>query len=34
MVVYYGLDIGGIKIEFVVFNEKLEKLYSECVLIL
>lgn len=26
---YYGLDIGGTKIELAVFNEKLEKLYSE-----
>ena len=24
---YYGLDIGGTKIELAVFNEKLEKLY-------
>lgn len=26
---YYGLDIGGTKIELAVFNEKLDKLYSE-----
>lgn len=26
---YYGLDIGGTKIELAVFDEKLEKLYSE-----
>ena len=26
---YYGIDIGGTKIELVVFNEKLEKLYTE-----
>ena len=26
---YYGLDIGGTKIELAVFNDKLEKLYSE-----
>lgn len=26
---YYGLDIGGTKIELAVFNEKLEKLHSE-----
>lgn len=26
---YYGLDIGGTKIELAAFNEKLEKLYSE-----
>ena len=29
MAVYYGLDIGGTKIELAAFNEKLEKLYSE-----
>ncbi|WP_373820000.1 N-acetylglucosamine kinase [Glaesserella sp.] len=29
MAYYYGLDIGGTKIELAVFNEKLEKLYSE-----
>ncbi|MCT8594803.1 ROK family protein, partial [Glaesserella parasuis] len=27
--VYYGLDIGGTKIELAAFNEKLEKLHSE-----
>lgn len=26
---YYGIDIGGTKIELAVFNEKLEKLHSE-----
>lgn len=26
---YYGFDIGGTKIELAVFNEKLEKRYSE-----
>ncbi|QLB20218.1 N-acetylglucosamine kinase [Vespertiliibacter pulmonis] len=26
---YYGLDIGGTKIELAVFNDRLEKLYSE-----
>lgn len=26
---YYGLDIGGTKMELAVFNEKLEKLHSE-----
>lgn len=26
---YYGLDIGGTKIELAVFNDQLEKLYSE-----
>lgn len=26
---YYGLDIGGTKIELAVFNQKLEKLHSE-----
>lgn len=29
MAVYYGLDIGGTKIELAAFNEQLEKLYSE-----
>ena len=29
MAVYYGLDIGGTKIELAAFNEKLEKLYPE-----
>lgn len=29
MAIYYGLDIGGTKIELAAFNEKLEKLYSE-----
>ncbi|QIW16236.1 N-acetylglucosamine kinase [Pasteurellaceae bacterium RH1A] len=29
MAFHYGLDIGGTKIELAVFNEKLEKLYSE-----
>ncbi|MDH2998712.1 N-acetylglucosamine kinase [Pasteurellaceae bacterium LFhippo2] len=29
MAYYYGLDIGGTKIELAVFNEKLEKLHSE-----
>ncbi|MCK3654359.1 N-acetylglucosamine kinase [Pasteurellaceae bacterium Macca] len=29
MAYYYGLDIGGTKIELAVFNEQLEKLYSE-----
>lgn len=29
MAVYYGLDIGGTKIELAAFNENLEKLYSE-----
>lgn len=29
MSVYYGLDIGGTKIELAAFNEKLEKLGSE-----
>ena len=29
MSIYYGLDIGGTKIELAVFNEQLEKLYSE-----
>lgn len=29
---YYGLDIGGTKIELAVFNENLDKLYSERVL--
>lgn len=29
MAFYYGLDIGGTKIELAVFNEKLEKLHSE-----
>lgn len=28
MTIYYGLDIGGTKIELAAFNEKLEKLYS------
>ncbi|EER46821.1 N-acetyl-D-glucosamine kinase [Actinobacillus minor NM305] len=27
--IYYGLDIGGTKIELAAFNEKLEKLHSE-----
>lgn len=27
--VYYGLDVGGTKIELAAFNEKLEKLHSE-----
>lgn len=27
--VYYGLDIGGTKIELAAFNDKLEKLHSE-----
>mgnify|MGYP001738148787 CR=1 FL=1 len=26
---YYGIDIGGTKIELAAFNEKLEKLYTE-----
>ena len=26
---YYGIDIGGTKIELAAFNEKLEKLYKE-----
>ena len=26
---YYGLDIGGTKIELAVFNQKMENLYSE-----
>ncbi|WP_373766431.1 N-acetylglucosamine kinase [Glaesserella sp.] len=29
MAFYYGLDIGGTKIELAVFNEKLDKLYTE-----
>lgn len=29
MTYYYGLDIGGTKIELAAFNDKLEKLYSE-----
>lgn len=29
MAIYYGLDIGGTKIELAAFNEKLEKLHSE-----
>lgn len=29
MAIYYGLDVGGTKIELAAFNEKLEKLYSE-----
>jgi len=31
MAVYYGLDIGGTKIELAAFNEKLEKMleYSD-----
>ncbi|WGE32626.1 N-acetylglucosamine kinase [Actinobacillus genomosp. 2] len=29
MAIYYGLDIGGTKIELAAFNEQLEKLYSE-----
>lgn len=29
MTFYYGLDIGGTKIELAVFNQKLEKLHSE-----
>lgn len=29
MAYFYGLDIGGTKIELAVFNAKLEKLYSE-----
>ncbi|OOH91055.1 N-acetylglucosamine kinase [Pasteurellaceae bacterium 15-036681] len=29
MAYYYGLDIGGTKIELAAFNDKLEKLYSE-----
>ena len=29
MAFYYGLDIGGTKIELAVFNDKLEKLHSE-----
>ncbi|MDP8051912.1 MULTISPECIES: N-acetylglucosamine kinase [Pasteurellaceae] len=29
MTYYYGLDIGGTKIELAVFNEQLDKLYSE-----
>ena len=29
MSIYYGLDIGGTKIELAVFNEQLEKLYCE-----
>lgn len=29
MAVYYGLDIGGTKIELAAFNERLEKLHSE-----
>ena len=28
MSIYYGLDIGGTKIELAVFNEQLEKLYK------
>ena len=26
---YYGIDIGGTKIELAAFNEKLEKRYTE-----
>ncbi|MDU5804492.1 MAG: ROK family protein, partial [Haemophilus parainfluenzae] len=26
---YYGIDIGGTKIELAAFNAKLEKLYTE-----
>ena len=26
---YYGIDIGGTKIELAAFNEKLGKLYTE-----
>ena len=26
---YYGIDIGGTKIELAAFNKKLEKLYTE-----
>ncbi|MDY2947394.1 N-acetylglucosamine kinase [Mannheimia varigena] len=29
MATYYGLDVGGTKIELAAFNEKLEKLHSE-----
>ncbi|AGH38741.1 N-acetyl-D-glucosamine kinase [Bibersteinia trehalosi USDA-ARS-USMARC-188] len=29
MAYYYGLDIGGTKMELAVFNEKLEKLHTE-----
>lgn len=29
MAIYYGLDVGGTKIELAAFNEKLEKLHSE-----
>lgn len=29
MAIYYGLDIGGTKIELAAFNNKLEKLHSE-----
>ncbi|MBR0573646.1 MULTISPECIES: N-acetylglucosamine kinase [Pasteurellaceae] len=29
MTYYYGLDIGGTKIELAVYNEQLDKLYSE-----
>lgn len=29
MAIYYGLDIGGTKIELAAFNENLKKLYSE-----
>lgn len=29
MNIYYGLDVGGTKIELAAFNEQLEKLYSE-----
>ncbi|MDP8170210.1 N-acetylglucosamine kinase [Pasteurella skyensis] len=29
MTYYYGLDIGGTKIELAVFNDQLDKLYSE-----
>ncbi|MBD4937694.1 ROK family protein, partial [Xanthomonas citri pv. citri] len=29
MAVYYGLDVGGTKIELAAFNAQLEKLYSE-----
>lgn len=32
MAIYYGLDVGGTKIELAAFNEKLEKLHSERVL--
>lgn len=31
---YYGFDVGGIKIEFGVFNEQLECVVMECVVIL